>query len=262
MRIGLNFRRTQVSTPANQTFLSEDEMLFHRMESFHRQRVELIATGHSPLGMREDGFLVIHLIPHSAFKYRERFDGSKLKQHGSKLPAFWDQGGYAYSRFNVDGLLNIDSEQAPESYSQIFRNGHLEAVMSAVTFEANRRFAQPDEQSVKQPRYFRDAACERAVFKLVPEYFSFCKGIGIPEPINLSSALVGCKGVRFYSSWGDRSGRSIDRSPAYLPDINVEFSDAEPEKWLQPWCDFLAQAMGLECSPNYEESGTWQERQR
>lgn len=162
-----------MNEPIYQAFLSEEEILFHRMESFHRQRVEMIAVGQSPLGKRDDGFLVVHLLPHGSFKARNRFDGAMLKQHGSKLYSFGDRGGYAVSRFNVDGLLKLDSEQAPESYSQVFRDGRLEAVMSAITFETGD--AQPDQQPVKQPRYLRDSTCERAVFRLVPEYLTFAK---------------------------------------------------------------------------------------
>ena len=255
--------KSQVTERINQTFLSEEELLFHRMGTFHQQRVERIASGQSPLGKRDDGFLVVHLLPHSSFTSRQRFDGATLKQHGSKMSAFGDQGGYAVSRFNVDGLLNLDSGQAPESYSQVFRDGRLEAVMSAITFETNGRYAQPDQQPVKQPRYLRDSTCERAVFRLVPEYLTFCEGIGISEPVSLFSALIGCGGVRFYSEWGHRFEQYvIDRTPAYLPDMDVRQTGEEPEQWLRPWCDALAQAMGFDKSPNYDENGNWRERRR
>lgn len=251
-----------MNKPINQSFLSEEEILFHRMEAFHRQRVEMIASGQSPLGERDDGFFVTHLLPNSSFKSRQRFDGSTLKQHGAKLSVFGADGNHSATRFNVDGFLKLDYERDPKSYSQIYRNGCLESVMSAINVGTHDDWAQPDQQKPKQTQYLKNTVCEQAVFKLAPEYLSFCKGIGLSEPIKLFSALVGCKGVWFYSNWGRHFGQSIDRSPAYLPDIDVESSDAEPEDWLRPWCDFLAQAMGLESSPNYDENGNWRERRR
>lgn len=252
-----------MNAPANQMFLSEDEVLFHRMESFHRQRVEIIASGQSPLGKRDDGFLVVHLLPHRCFKSRDRFDGATLKVHGSKLSAFGDEGRYAASRFNVDGLLNIDSEKSAESYTQIFRNGHLESVMTAITFQTNGHFAPSNQEHPKRPRYLRDTTCERAVFKLVKEYLSFCQGVGFPALISMFSALVDCKDVVFHSQWGHRSGTGgIDRSPAFLPDIEIGASDGEQEKLMRPWCDTLTQAMGFDKSPNYDEEGNWRERRR
>jgi len=244
-----------------QPWLSEDEVLFHRMETFHRQRVEAIAAGQSPLSKRDDGFLVVHLMPRSCVQSRLRFDGAKLHEHGSKLSAFGDDGRFAVSRFTVDGPLNLDSEKAAESYSQIFRDGRMESVMSAITFQNNGNYVQPDQKLVNQPRYLRDTICERAVFKLVKEYLAFCTGIGVQPPITMCSALVGCKGVLIYSErghWHCQGG--IDRTPAFLPDIEIAALDADPVKLLHPWCDTLLQACGFEKSPNFDESGNWRER--
>lgn len=243
--------------------LSEDEVLFHRMETFHRQRVEAVTAGLSPLGKRDDGFLVVHLIPRTSVQSRSRFDGAKLKEHGGKLSAFGDEGRYGAARFNVDGLLNMDSGQAAESYSQIYRDGRLEAVMSAITFQPNGHYAQPDQKPANLPRYLRDTICERAVFRLVKDYLSFCQGIGVSLPVTMFSALVGCKGVMYYSDWGRHFGQgTIDRSPAFIPDMEIVALDAEPMKLLRPWCDTLAQSMGFEKSPNFDEAGNWRERRR
>lgn len=46
-------------------WLSEDEVLHHRMESFHRQRVEAVNGENSLLTVRGGGILVLHLIPQS-----------------------------------------------------------------------------------------------------------------------------------------------------------------------------------------------------
>lgn len=250
-------------TTLNQPWLSEDEVLFHRMEAFHRQRVEAIASGQSPLGKRDDGILVLHLIPRSCVQARNRFDGAKIKEHGGKVSAFGDDGRYAASRFNVDGLLLLDSGEAAESYSQIYRDGRMESVMSALTFQPNGHAAQPGQKPANLPRYLRDTICERAVFRLVKEYLSFCTGIGIQLPITMFSAVIGCKGVLFYSDWGHRfSQGGIDRSPAFLPDIEIASLDAEPMKLLRSWCDTLLQAVGLEKSPNFDDQGNWRERRR
>jgi hypothetical protein len=240
-----------------QPWLSEDEVLFHRMEVFHRQRVNAIASGQSPLGEREDGVLVVHFISRSCVHTRTRFDGAKLKEHGSKVSSFGERGAYPLPRFNVDGILNLDGE----SYSQIYRDGRMESAMSAIVFQPNGQFAEPDQKSSNQPRYLRDTICEQAVFKLTKNYLSFCTDIGLHPPITMYSALVGCKGVLFHSDWGHRYSRGgIDRMPAFLPDIEFAALDADPVKLLRSWCDTLSQACGLEKSPNFDESGNWRER--
>src|SRR5437899_1662940 len=114
-------------TTFDQPWLSEDEMLFQRMETFHRQRVEVVASEDSPLAVRGGGILVLHLIPRSCVQGRTRFDGAKLKEHGGGVPPLGGRGGYA--RFNVDGLLNYDGHESIRAYSQLFRDGRLEAAM-------------------------------------------------------------------------------------------------------------------------------------
>src|SRR6267154_2311394 len=110
-------------TTTTHPWLSPDEVLFHQMEAFHRERVEAIGTGNSPLPVHDGGILVLHLIPRSCVHGRTRFDGAKLKEHGSSVPPLGGSG--AYARFNVDGLLNYEG-QLVRAYSQLFRDGRLE----------------------------------------------------------------------------------------------------------------------------------------
>lgn len=251
-------------TPIIQNFLSEDEIVFQRMETIHRQRVEIIATGQSPVGAVKDGVLVVHLIPHSSVTTRTRQEGTKLTQAGNVLSAFGDDGRYGTSRFNVDGLLLLDSDREPLAWTQIFRSGAIEAASSAITFSTADPYirGKPDvPQSI--PRYLRDDACEKAVFQLVGEYCKFCNTVGVLAPFTMFSALVGCQGVQIQSHRGfSVSLRSVDRSPAFLPEIEFEGFDFDPMSQLRPWCDTLFQAIGFEKSPNFDENGEWSERRR
>ena len=58
------------------------------------------------------------------------------------------------------------------------------------------------------------------------------------------------------------SGHDIDRSPVFLPDIEITTLDADPLKLLRPWCDTLWQACGTERSFNFDQQGNWRERRR
>lgn len=241
-----------MNTSMNQPFLSEDEVLFHRMETFHRQRVDVIAAGRLPPGKGTGGILVVHLLHASAFKTRKRFDGTQLKEHGAKLSR-----SYYTSRFNVDGLLCLDSEQAGGAYSQFFRDGCLEAFLAPITFQANSRNNQDDQQ----PRYLNDSKCESDVIDLVSGYSAFCEGVGVAEPVMLFSALIACKGATYYSQWGSRFGEiGIDRDVVCLPEIEVDVSHGELEAQLLPWCDILAQTLGREKSSSYDNDGKRQNR--
>jgi hypothetical protein len=238
-----------------QPWLAEDEVLFHRMEAFHRQRVEAIASGQSLLDKRDGGILVVHLIPRSCVQGRLRFDGAKLKEHGGLVPPLGGRGDYA--RFNVDGLLRYNGHEVVRDYSQLFRDGRLEAVMPEVAFPLDRK----QKDSV---HCLRDSICEEAVFNTVAGYLRFCKAIGLDVPIQMFSALIGCEGVRICTdmSFRDISDHAIDRSPVFLPDIEISSLDAGPKDLLRPWCDTLWQACGMERSFSFDQQGQWRERRR
>lgn len=236
-------------------WLSEDEMLFHRMEAFHRQRVEAVTGEDSPLSVRGGGILVLHLIPRSCAQGRARFDGAKLKEHGGGVPPLGGRGGY--SRFNVDGLLNYDGNESIRAYSQLFRDGSLEAAMPEASYPL-------DRQQKNSVHCLRDSICEQAVFNTVAGYLKFCKAIGLDVPIQMFTALVGCKGVRICTdtSFRDLSDHGIDRSPAFFPEVEIGSLDEAPVKLLRPWCDTLWQACGMERSFSFDSDGNWRERRR
>jgi hypothetical protein len=99
--------------------------------------------------------------------------------------------GGASARFNVDGLLNYDGHAAVGAYSQLFRDGRLEAAMPGVAFPM-------DRHRKDGVHCLRDSTCEQAVFKTVGGYLRFCKALGLAAPVQMFSALVGCEGVRIW----------------------------------------------------------------
>ena len=120
--------------------------------------------------------------------------------------------------------------------------------------------AYPINQSPKSQFAFRCSLLESAVFDLVDNYVRFCKETDVPQPIWLFSALVECQGFRFMTNrrFHDFSEKSVDRSPAFIPAIEITSFDSDSKKLLQPWCDTLWQTSGLEKSLNYDQEGNWQ----
>ena len=235
-------------------FLTEDETIFHRMETFHRQRVDAATGQDSLLTSQDGGVLVLHLIPRSCALGRIRFDGAKLKEHGRSVPALGSRG-YSQSRFNVDGLLNYEGRESIRAYTQIFRDGRLEAAMPDVAFAMDHR----QQNSV---RCLREAICEQAVINTVAGYVRFCIAVGLQAPIWMFSSLVGCKDVRICTDmrFRDLSEHGIDRSIVCFPEIEIVSLDGESLKLLRSWCDMLWQACGVERSFNFNDQGEWRER--
>jgi hypothetical protein len=224
------------------------------METFHRQRVAAATGADSLLSSQDGGVLVLHLIPRSCALGRTGLDGAKLKEHGRNIPALRGQG-YSYSRFNVDGLLNYEGRESIHSYTQIFRDGRLEAAKPDVAFEM-------DYRGQSGPRCLRDAVCERAVINTVAGYLRFCIAAGLEAPIWMFSAIIGCKGVRICTDprFRDASEHGIDRSTVFFPGLEIVSLVGEPLKLLRSWCDVLWQTCGMERSFNFNDQGEWRER--
>jgi hypothetical protein len=235
--------------------LIEKEVAFRRMDVFHRDRVQEFANGDTLLEDHNGGILVVHMVPESCVLTRKRLASTELKANGSRVYALGCRDGY--TRFNIDGLLNFGSRACIRAYTQVYRDGRLEAAMSNVAYPL-----EPDQKNSLQ--VLRDGNIEAAMLSLVPNYLAFCKSIGVKVPIYLFSALVGCKGIRICTNWSFReaSDYGVDRSPCHFPEIEITSLDVEPPPLLRPWCDTLWQTCGMERSLNFDEDGNWRERHR
>ena len=231
--------------------LPRGEIIFQRIKDFHVQRVSAVEKANVPLQRREGGIIVLHLIPESCVFSRSSFDGSTLKEHGTRIRPLGDSGGY--TRFNVDGFMNYSGYQEVHAYSQLFRDGRLENVMSDVGYPVN-------PHAENSPYAIRHGLIERAVFESITQYRQFCQAVDAEPPVWLFSALVECTGYRMATGrFRDLSEQAVDRSPAFLPELLLEDFETPIEQQLRPWCDTFWQASGLERSFNYDEEGNWHE---
>lgn len=234
----------------NGPWLSEEEVLLHRVESFHRGRTNTLVAGETPVGTRQDGVLLVHLIPVSSFRVRIQYEGTFLKEHGKEVGA---QNGFLHPRFNVDGFMLSRTGDGGSGYAQLFRNGSLEIALTDV-FRV--------ERTNREQKLFRDVYTEESILRMVNGYSNFCKSAGLTGPFQLHSAIVGCKDVCVCMDWSWREFTTfgVDRSPAILPALEIPDFGEPAHRLLRPWCDLLWQAFGLERSLNYDQNGNWRER--
>ena len=226
-------------------WLSREELILHRMRSFHQTRVAELKSGQSRDKQDKTGKVLIHCIPEQAITSRKRFSAHELSERGQELRApnctYWNP------RFNANGFACSDSPSNFSGYSQLYRDGRLEALMTRATFrEENRHF-------------LLDSACERAILQATKQYLAFCRAIGIAPPIWLFCALVDVQGAIYYSHWSE-GGHVIDRPVIELPEMELAALDDVSDAQLRPLFDCIWNAMGFEASLNYDEAGNRRER--
>jgi hypothetical protein len=112
-------------------FLTSEEIP-RRIRAFRSERIDKLNSRHElPVDLYSGSLLVMHLIPLSAFTFSQtvevRHDNERALLNLSPLGASgWN------SRLNLDGVVTFSgrTDQESRAYTQLFRNGIVEAVAS------------------------------------------------------------------------------------------------------------------------------------
>lgn len=228
-------------------WLSVEELILYRMESFHRGRAQAIQEGDTPFEMKPGAKLVVHLIPSESMRGRKRFSASDLRTHGQHVLPLGDT--CAYRQFNAYGYVIADGRGEVRAYSQLFRDGRMESLTAEAVYLH------------KNVPVLRDDLCEQAIIQLTNDYIRFGKGIGLSSPVWIFAALIDGVGVRLKTAF-DYSEVAIRRPSLFLPELEICSLDIDPGTVLKPLFDDLSNAVGRERSQNYDDQGNRRERNR
>lgn len=226
-------------------WFSVEELILHRMEAFHRGRVQAIKDGDTPLEMKTGAKFVVHMIPLESVRGRRRFTASDLKTHGAHVLPLGET--CSARQFNADGYVIADGRDEVRAYSQLFRDGRVEGVTAEAVYQQDK------------VRVLRDALCELALIRLALDHLGFCRGIGLVPPVWIFAALIDCVGVRLKTVFGF-SSEAIVRPEVFLPELEIDSLEVDPAKFLRPLFDCLGNSVGQERSRNYDEQGNRRDR--
>lgn len=246
------------SSGAYELSLDELRMLFgqrrsieERANTFVNQRSLQVQAnvGALPLPV-EQGTMVMHLVPLPDFGASRRNDIALLREHGS---TFSPIGASAYSwRFNLDGFVVYRGGEVCHGYTQIFRDGSVEATSTSV-------FREHDGA-----RFFPSEALTRKIIRSLSSYMSGMKAIDASPPILLQISFFGMNGVRLgvSRSGGIDSPPPYDREELHLPPtvISNYRDDGNYEQVVAEQMDFLWNAFDFERCTYFDEGGRWIEQ--
>jgi len=237
-------------------WLTEAELVMHRLRSFHQERVGLIRDDKSHVRLSDPSRLIVHLLPEAVVRAPKFVPAADLKRAAQSIRLLGERNGYGYrqNRYNADGLLLYDGREAVRGYSQLHRNGIYEGVMAEAAFQ------HPKEQA----KVFREDSCEEAIISALAGYLPFAKVLALEPPFWMLVALVGCEGARICTdrTFRDLSEHGIDRNLVWLPETKIDGFDIDPVNRLRPVCDVLWNAVGMERSFSYDEQGNRKPRQQ
>ena len=143
------------------------------------------------------------------------------------------------ARINFEGRIFIASGEPSSAYTQIYRNGVIEAVRVGVL------------NSSQSPGVIPSLAYEEAVVSYLPQCFQILRKLGCNPPVLVGISLIGVRGLKLAVdvmvelSMGGTT--AIDRDVLLLPEIVVEdlstpaalFLEADCSTWFGTPADSL-----------------------
>lgn len=250
INFGQQKRPDESSTEKSNTFPNS---ITERISEFGEGRLSMIRANETPVPLKGNAKIILHLIPLSSISSNKTYDMSKLPFNPKEIQPF---SSMAWSgKYNIDGYLTYSMTVDGKAYSyvQLFKNGIFEAIESSLL--------EPDLSlsDLKIPH----VAFEEKIMNAFEYYVSKLEVLNVEMPIFAYLTLVGVKGYSLTNnpSWIFR-GNSIDKDVLSLPEIIIKNSEFEVEKVLKPWFDTVWNACGFPCSLNYDSSGKWIGRAR
>lgn len=244
------------SSGVHEASVEELRMLFSfsatasdRMKQFRRERLSLIDSGETPVPLADDhGRLVLHIIPLSAFSMRHQVDLTRAAALDGALRPIAAMGHSP--RYNYEGFLTFRPGEPSYGYTQLFRDGSLEAVKVRVTMEREGRLVIPSLDFGQH------------IIEALPGYMRALQSLEIPPPLSVILTVQGVRGAVL----GVSSDQFLFTDPApivrdslFLTEVLIE--DYGPSEHylraLRPAFDALWNAGGFPASEHYNADGDW-----
>jgi hypothetical protein len=231
--------------------------LLTKINSFKNERIMSILDGNAPVPISQKGNVILHFIPFDSFNPMQETDVKNLKEKSINLGLLYFDWGWN-TKYNLNGCLlyspAIHDETISYDYTQIFRNGSIEAV-DGLLFSPHEVLSHFPEKNI--PIY----DFEKSILYYFLQVIGYFKSLNIQPPVYFSISLINVLGYSItennsvYSSvWGKSV---IDTDIVKLPESIINNFDIKPESVLQPMYNIIYNACGQEKSNNFDEQGNF-----
>lgn len=213
--------------------------------AFHQRRVAQIGAdeGTVPLA-HEDGRLTAHIVP---LQPTGAIDLERAYELNELLRPLGSDGWSP--EFNFDGYANVRRGERSFGYTQVFRNGSIEATKV--------RLVAPREGVRRIPA----VSFGQPIVDAIPRYLSALQQLEVPSPLAVMMTLEGVRGAYLgysNSAWQEDTFEIrkdiLEFPPVLIPEYsnNIAYVAA-----LRPIFDSLWNAGGLSRSNYFDEQGRW-----
>lgn len=218
-----------------------------RMREFRAERIRFICLGAGIRPLVGGGRLFVHVLPFSSFIGTTVVDLREVHRHHQVFRPLDAMG--MTPRFNLEGFINERGGDENHGYTQVFRNGAVEATKASLIRDHNGR------------RLISGIGIERHFFEVVPGYIDGLRILDIPAPLCVMITFEGVEGVAYAvrrDQWDDQEP-PLNRNEIVLPECIVnEYGDRRSyTSALRPAFDALWNASGYAEAQTFNTAGEW-----
>jgi len=215
-----------------------------RIRAFRTDRIIALANNQTPLPFQDGPTVVLHCIPLESFTGTAQFDIRPQYENPMLVTPMGTTRWHR--RLNLDGVLWFGTVEPCPSYTQLYRNGTIEAVQGRI-------LAQEYEGRMLIP----SISYERYILGYLPQCFRLLQAIGANVPAIVALTLLRTKGLFMGRGQLDDPGYAIDTDTLVLPEVVVENFATPVNEILRPIFDLIWNACGFPASENFDADGNW-----
>lgn len=213
--------------------------LARRIRDFHSERIAKIVADDTPVQTRNNSALVMHVIPYSAFLAGTLLDTPTLSAAGNQFFPMAATG--MNRRTNLEGIVTYTGTAPHPAYTQVWRNGCVEAVRGSLVLEGN---------GVKRV-IFNNLV--RQLLGGADQYLRGLALLGYQPPFAVFVTLIGAKGAILHVSdtYFDEQ-EPFDRDILIPNEIIIEqvpANNTQMQNVLDPILHQIANAAGYDAAP-------------
>jgi Putative DNA-binding domain len=221
-----------------------------RASRFRDDRLSEIDVAQLNIPSEYRGVLVLHIVPASIGSEYAPIDLHIAHAQQESLRPI-DPANYGFSpNFNADGFINDSNSFSGRTYTQIFRDGCVEAIVSGIASRRDRY------------EFIEAGRIERAILEYSTGFFAALEQLSLSPPFFCFATLLDCRSAVYKVTeyWADAGQARISRDTWKIsPSIVLDYSSMKEYRlrW-RPTIDALWNSAGRGKADWYKEDGTWQ----
>ncbi|MBL8203463.1 MAG: ATP-binding protein [Blastocatellia bacterium] len=221
-----------------------------KLRNFRVERLSRIIADETPALLEQRAKVILHALPIGAFDSSANIDLTRITNiwnNDASLLAPLHSSSINGPRYNFDGVFTFSrTQEASNSYLQIFRNGSVETVNASLLREWEGRKQIPS------------IALEESLLRSSKRILALQKFLAVSSPVFLMLTLLGVKGytMAVNANW-DSEGHAIDRDILVVSEVLLEKFEADIDSTMRPLFDAVWNATGWSRSMSYDQNGKW-----